>query len=48
MSEAYDAMVAAVAIVNGMPLYTCSPDDFSAIEGLVLGAIPAPQTARLD
>lgn len=48
MNEAYDAMIATVAIANGMPLYTCSPDDFSGIEGLVLVAIPAPQTARLD
>ncbi|MFN8110312.1 MAG: type II toxin-antitoxin system VapC family toxin [Thermoleophilia bacterium] len=33
-ARAYDAMIAAIAISNDLPLYTCNPDDFSGIEGL--------------
>jgi tRNA(fMet)-specific endonuclease VapC len=41
-ARAYDAMIAAVALANGLPLYTCNPDDFSAIEGLTVVAVPHP------
>jgi hypothetical protein len=41
-ARASDAMIAAVAIANGLPLYTCNPDDFSGIEALVVVAIPHP------
>jgi hypothetical protein len=41
-ARAYDAMVAAVAIANGLPLYTCNPQDFAGIEGLELVAVPNP------
>ena len=33
-ARAYDAMIAAVAIANGLPLYTCNPRDFAGIDGL--------------
>ena len=33
-ARSYDAMIAAVAVVNDLPLYTCNPDDFAAIEQL--------------
>jgi hypothetical protein len=33
-ARAYDAMIAAVAIANGLPLYTCNPRDFTGIDGL--------------
>ncbi len=33
-SRAYDVMIAAVAIANGLPLYTCNPRDFRGIDGL--------------
>ena len=36
----------AVAITNGLPIYTVNPSDFSGIEGLDVVAIPHPQTAR--
>jgi len=35
-ARSYDAMIAAVAIANGLPLYTCNPRDFAGIEGLVV------------
>jgi len=41
-ARAYDAMIAAIAIANDLPLYTCNPDDFSGIEGLDLVAVAHP------
>jgi hypothetical protein len=41
-ARAYDAMIAAIAIANDLPLYTCNPDDFSDIEGLDVVAIAHP------
>jgi predicted nucleic acid-binding protein len=41
-ARAYDAMIAAVALAHGLPLYTCNPDDFSAIDGLTVVAVPHP------
>ena len=41
-ARAYDAMIAAVALANGLPLYTCNPDDFAGIDGLVIVAVTHP------
>ncbi len=41
-ARAYDAMIAAVALANGLPLYTCNPDDFSSIDGLTVVAVTHP------
>jgi tRNA(fMet)-specific endonuclease VapC len=41
-ARSYDAMIAAVAMVNDLPLYTCNPDDFAAIEQLVVVDVPHP------
>ena len=41
-ARAYDAMIAAVAIANGLPLYTCNPRDFSGIDGLQVIAVSLP------
>lgn len=41
-ARAYDAMIAAIAIANGLPLYTCNPADFAGIGGLDVVAIPHP------
>jgi tRNA(fMet)-specific endonuclease VapC len=38
----YDAMIAAIAIANGVPVYTCNPDDFTGIDGLEVVAVPVP------
>lgn len=38
-ARAYDAMIAAVAIANGLPLYTSNPDDFAGIDDLRVIAI---------
>ncbi len=39
---AYDAMIAATAIANDLPVYTCNPADFAGIEDLDVVAVPAP------
>ena len=33
-ARSYDAMIAAIAIANDLPLYTCNPRDFDGIPGL--------------
>ena len=45
-ARAYDALIAAVAIANGIPLYTVNPDDFTGINELDLVAIPHPDQDR--
>jgi hypothetical protein len=37
---AYDALIAATALANGLPVYTCNPDDFSGIDGLDVVSVP--------
>ena len=41
-ARAYDALIAASAIAEHIPLYTCNPDDFAGIEGLDVRAVPHP------
>jgi predicted nucleic acid-binding protein len=41
-ARAIDAMIAAVAIANEIPLYTCDPDGFAGIDGLSVVAVPHP------
>ena len=41
-ARSYDAMIAAVAVVNDLPLYTCNPDDFASIEQLDVVDVPHP------
>jgi len=46
-ARAYDAMIAATALANGLPVYTCNPADFSGIDGLEVIGIPHPDSASL-
>ncbi|HEU0205507.1 MAG TPA: type II toxin-antitoxin system VapC family toxin [Pseudolysinimonas sp.] len=41
-ARAYDALIAATAIANGLPLYTCNAADFSGITELDLVEVPHP------
>jgi tRNA(fMet)-specific endonuclease VapC len=41
-ARAYDAMIAAIAVSNDLPLYTCNPQDFRGIDGLVVVRVPHP------
>jgi predicted nucleic acid-binding protein len=42
-APAYDAMIAATALANGLALYTCNPADFADIDGLELMPVPVPE-----
>lgn len=41
-ARSYDAMIAAVAIANYLPLHTCNPTDFTGIDALHLVPVPHP------
>jgi predicted nucleic acid-binding protein len=43
-ARAYDAQIAAIAIANDLPLYTCNPADFEGIERLKVVPVPVPQS----
>ncbi len=45
-SRAFDALIAATAISNDLPVYTCTPSDFEGIDGLRVGGIPHPDDRR--
>jgi predicted nucleic acid-binding protein len=41
-ARTYDAMIAAIAIANDLPVYTCNPGDFEGIDRLKVVAVPVP------
>jgi hypothetical protein len=45
-ARAYDAMIAATALAQGLPVYTCNPSDFAGIEGLDVVPVPLPEVAN--
>jgi predicted nucleic acid-binding protein len=45
-ARALDALIAAIAVANGLPVYTCNPADFSGIDGLVVRTVPVPGEPR--
>lgn len=47
-ARTYDAMIAAVAIANQLPLYTCNPRDFQHIDGLEVVTVPVPTLEDVD
>lgn len=44
-ARAYDALIAAVALANDLPVYTVNPADFHGIDGLTVHAVPHPDAA---
>jgi hypothetical protein len=42
-ARAYDAMIAATAISNNLPLFTCNPSDFIGIDDLNVFSVPLPE-----
>ena len=45
-ARAYEAMIAAIAVANGLAVYTCNPADFAGIDGLEVVAIPHPDAQQ--
>jgi tRNA(fMet)-specific endonuclease VapC len=41
-ARAYDALIAATAVANGLPLFTVNPKDFTGIDELEVVAVPHP------
>jgi len=41
-ARSLDAMIAATALANALPLYTCNPGDFAGIDELEVVAVDAP------
>ena len=41
-ARGFDALIAATALANGLPLYTANPDDFAGIDGLVVVPVSVP------
>lgn len=39
-ARAYDTLIAATAIANALPVYTCNPNDFAGIDELAVVAVP--------
>lgn len=45
-SRAFDALIAATAIANDLPVYTCNPRDFEGVHGLRIERIAHPDERR--
>jgi predicted nucleic acid-binding protein len=45
-ARAYDALIAATALANGLPLFTVNPGDFAGIDDLEVVAVPHPDIDR--
>jgi predicted nucleic acid-binding protein len=41
-------MIAATALANGLPVYTCNPNDFAGIDGLEVVRVALPDVATAD
>lgn len=41
-ARTYDAMIAATALAHDLPVYTCDPGDFDAVDGLTVVGIAHP------
>ncbi|MCZ3388098.1 MAG: hypothetical protein LH645_03040 [Actinomycetia bacterium] len=40
-ARAYDALIAATAVANHLPVFTRNPDDFAGIESLIVVSLDA-------
>jgi tRNA(fMet)-specific endonuclease VapC len=44
-ARAYDALIAATALANELPVYTCNPGDFDKVDGLQVVPVRLPEHA---
>ena len=44
-ARAFDALIAAIAVANDLPVYTCNPRDFAGIGALRVEGVPHPDAA---
>lgn len=44
-ARAFDALIAAIALANDLPIYTANPDDFGGIDGLEVVVVDVPPTS---
>jgi tRNA(fMet)-specific endonuclease VapC len=44
-ARAYDAMIAATALSQQLPVYTCNPDDFVKVDDLTVVPVAVPPSA---
>ena len=42
-ARTYDALIASMAITQGLPMYTANPDDFKGINELQIVELPVPK-----
>jgi tRNA(fMet)-specific endonuclease VapC len=45
-ARAFDALIAATALANELPVYTCNPKDFDGIDGLRVELVEHPDHRR--
>lgn len=45
-ARTYDAMIAAIAVSNALPLYTVNPDDFVGVDGLEVYSVKHPDSEQ--
>ena len=45
-ARSFDAMIAAIAIANDLPVFTVNADDFAGIDELTVVAVPHPDRLR--
>jgi predicted nucleic acid-binding protein len=38
-------MIAATAVAEGVPVYTCNPKDFTGLDGVTVVEVPRPSAA---
>ena len=48
VARGHAALVAAVAVANGLALYTCNPSDFAGIDGLDVIAVRVPDQRTIE
>jgi len=44
-ARAYDAMIAATALAQQLPVYTCNPNDFEQVDDLIVVPVSVPPCA---